>query len=132
MAAAPSIRWTTITLDCANAEALASFYSRVFGWEITARDGAGWVQLRNPDGGIGLNIQAEDTYAPPVWPERAGAQAKMMHFEILVDDLDAAVRLVIDSGGSQAAHQPLDRDRTRVRIMHDPAEHPFCLFVYGE
>ena len=62
----PSIRWTTLTLDCSDAEALGTFYSRLLGWEINARDGAGWFQLRNPDGGIGLNIQAEEAYEPPV------------------------------------------------------------------
>jgi hypothetical protein len=56
----------------------------------------------------------------------------MMHFEVLVDDLDAAVQLVLRIGGSQAVHQPLDRDSTRIRIVLDPAGHPFCLFVHGE
>jgi predicted enzyme related to lactoylglutathione lyase len=132
MTATPSIRWTTLTVDCSDAEALAAFYSHLLGWQIAARDGAGWVQLRDPDGGIGLNVQAEDAYEPPVWPEQPGRQAKMMHVEILVDDLDAAVQLVLDLGGTEAAHQPLDRDRTRIRIMLDPAGHPFCLFVDGE
>jgi catechol 2,3-dioxygenase-like lactoylglutathione lyase family enzyme len=130
--ARPGIRWTTLTIDCADAEELGAFYSRLFGWEIVDRDGAGWLQLRNPDGGIGLNIQSEDGYEPPVWPEQPGRQAKMMHLEVLVEDLEAAVQEVLAAGGSEAAHQPPDRDRTRLRIMLDPAGHPFCLFVAGE
>ena len=121
-----------MTVDCSDAEALGSFYSRLFGWEITARDGAGWLQLGNPNGGIGLNIQADGTYEPPVWPEQPGSQAKMMHFEVLVDDLDAAARFVLATGGTEAPHQPPDRDQTRLRVMLDPAGHPFCLFVDGE
>jgi predicted enzyme related to lactoylglutathione lyase len=132
MTALPSISWTTVTVDCSDAEELGAFYSRLFGWDITARDGSGWLQLRNPRGGIGLNIQAEDTYEAPVWPDRSGHRAKMMHFEVLVDDLDAAVELVHDLGGSEALFQPADRDRSRLRIMLDPAGHPFCLFVDGE
>jgi predicted enzyme related to lactoylglutathione lyase len=132
MTATPSIRWTTLTIDCADAEALGPFYAALLGWEITGSDGAGWLQLRNPDGGIGLNIQAEAGYEPPVWPEQPGQQAKMMHLEVLVDDLEAAVQRVLDSGGAQATHQPADRDSTRLRIMLDPAGHPFCLFVDGE
>ena len=131
MASVPSITWTTLTLDCGDAEALGSFYAALLGWPITARDGA-WLQLRNPDGGIGLNIQAEDAYEPPVWPDVAGQQAKMMHLEVLVADLDATVQLVLGAGGSEALHQPPDRDPTRIRIMLDPAGHPFCLFVDGE
>ncbi|MFM2072823.1 MAG: hypothetical protein RLZZ623_3087 [Actinomycetota bacterium] len=131
MATTPTLVWTTLTLDCADAEALGAFYSRLFGWEITGRDGAGWLQLRNPQG-VGLNIQAEDSYEPPTWPDQPGRQAKMMHFEILVDDLDSAVLLVVSSGGREASHQPPDRDPTRIRVMIDPAGHPFCLFVDGE
>jgi predicted enzyme related to lactoylglutathione lyase len=132
MAAPRSISWTTVTIDCFDAELLGAFYSRLLRWEISDRDGTGWLQLRDPQGGVGLNIQAEDTYEAPVWPERSGHQAKMMHFEILVDDLEFAVRLVLECGGSQALHQPTDRDPRRLRVMLDPAGHPFCLFVDGE
>lgn len=121
-----------MTIDCADAELLGAFYSRLLGWEINARDGAGWVQLRNPDGGIGLNIQAEAHYEAPTWPEQPRQQAKMMHFEVLVDDLEAAVQLVAECGGRAAPHQPPDRDHSRLRVMLDPAGHPFCLFVDGE
>jgi predicted enzyme related to lactoylglutathione lyase len=127
-----SIRWTTLTVDCHDAEALGAFYSCLLGWEVVDRDGAGWLQLRNPDGGIGMNIQAEAGYEPPVWPERLGRQAKMMHLEVLVDDLPAAVRQVVACGGTEAPHQPEDRDPGRLRVMLDPAGHPFCLFVDGE
>jgi predicted enzyme related to lactoylglutathione lyase len=132
MAASPSITWTTLTVDCSDAEQLGAFYSQLLGWEISARDGVGWMQLRNPQGGISLNIQAEDTYVAPTWPEQPGRQMKMMHFEVLVNDLEAAVHLVRESGGTEALVQPADRDHARLRIMLDPAGHPFCLFVDGE
>lgn len=60
MPTSPTITWTTITLDCNDAEALGLFYSRLLGWDITARDRTGWVQLRDPNGAVGLNLQAED------------------------------------------------------------------------
>lgn len=126
------MRLTTVTLDCSDAEVLGSFYCDLFGWGVNARDGAGWVQARDPDGGVGLNFQAEDAYEPPTWPEQPGQQTKMMHLEILVDDLEAAVERVLECGGAEALHQPVDRDQTRIRVMLDPAGHPFCLFVRGE
>lgn len=132
MPARPSITWTTVTLDCSDAETLAAFYADVFGWEINARDGVGWVQVRDPNGGVGLNFQADDWYEPPTWPEEPGERTKMLHFEILVDDVEAAVEVVLRVGGTEAPHQPSDRDRTRLRVMLDPAGHPFCLFVQGE
>lgn len=68
MTALPSIGWTTLTVDCSDAEALGAFYSRLLGWDITDRDGVGWLQLRNPQGGISLNIQTEDTSSAEAAP----------------------------------------------------------------
>jgi len=119
-------------LDCADAEALARFYGQLLGWQITARDGAGWVQIRDPAGGVGLNFQAETWYEPPIWPEEPGALTKMLHFEIQVNDLDAAIRHAVSAGASVATHQPEDRAPDRIRVMLDPAGHPFCLFIAGE
>ena len=125
-------RWTRVTLDCSDADELAAFWAAVLGWEVTASDGAGWVQVTDPRGGVGLNCQADPQYEAPTWPEQPQAQGKMMHFEVLVEDLEAAVRRVLAAGGRQAAHQPSDRDPSRLRVMLDPAGHPFCLYVHGE
>jgi predicted enzyme related to lactoylglutathione lyase len=124
--------WTTVCIDCADADALAAFYAEVLGWPITATDGNGWVQLRDPAGGVGLNIQAEQWYTPPTWPERPDAHPKMLHFEVLVEDMERAVDRVVAAGGSEAAWQPPTRDQSRLRVMLDPAGHPFCLYVAGE
>jgi catechol 2,3-dioxygenase-like lactoylglutathione lyase family enzyme len=114
-----------VCIDCADAEELAGFYARLLGFEVRGRDGVGWIAMRDPAGGPGLNIQAEPEYRPPVWPEVASGQDKMLHFEIKVDDLDAAVEYAVACGARVAAHQP----QPRVRVMLDPAGHPFCLFL---
>ncbi|MBK5306273.1 MAG: hypothetical protein JJD92_06245 [Frankiaceae bacterium] len=77
---------------------------------------------------MGLNIQAEPSYEPPTWPEQPGQQGKMLHFEIEVDDVAAAVERAAAAGATQASWQPPDRDPTTLRIMLDPAGHPFCLW----
>jgi len=84
------VRWGAVCVDCGNADELALFYSKLLGWEIGARntedpdgDGeAGWVELRNPPGTMGLCFQGEDDYEPPVWPETAWATSEMIHFEM--------------------------------------------------
>jgi len=113
---------------------MAEFYGRLIGWEVSARDasdtrrgGAGWIGMSDPAGGVGLSFQAEDWYEPPVWPEEPSAQAKMLHFEMQVDDLEAAIVHAVAAGGTIAPHQPEDRAQDRVRVMLDPAGHPFCL-----
>ena len=125
----PPLRWTGVCLDCSDADELAAFYGRLLGWEVTGRDGAGWINMRDPEGGVGLNIQAEEWYEPPVWPEQPGGKDKMLHFEIRVDDVEAAVAHTIAAGGRVAEHQPRGRAAEELRVMLDPAGHPFCLFV---
>jgi catechol 2,3-dioxygenase-like lactoylglutathione lyase family enzyme len=71
------LRWTTVCLDCADAEEMAAFYGKVLGWEITAGGGP-WILMRDPAGGVGLSFQAEEWYEPPVWPEESRAQTKML------------------------------------------------------
>lgn len=130
----PSFHWGGVCIDCADADELAEFYSRLLGWEVAARDtpatrkgGTGWVALRDPAGGVGLSFQAEEWYQPPVWPEAPDAQTKMLHFEIAVDDLEAGVAYAVAAGATVAPHQPEDRDQNQLRVMLDPAGHPFCL-----
>lgn len=132
MAARSNAQLVGVCIDCRDADELAHFYSGLLGWEIAATDGEDWRQLRSPSGELGLNIQGEPDYEPPVWPESAGRQQKMLHLEIEVTDLEAAVRSVTGAGGSEAEHQPPDRDPSAIRIMLDPAGHPFCLFLAGE
>ncbi|MDG1368570.1 MAG: ectoine synthase [Acidimicrobiales bacterium] len=124
-------RWTSVTIDCHDVDIVADFYAALLGWEVTER-GARWAQLRDPERGVGLNISAESNFVTPVWPPSEGDPQKQLHLEILVTDVEAAAAIVLTNGGSEAAWQPGDRDRDRLRVMLDPAGHPFCLFVMGE
>ena len=124
----PSIRLMGVCLDCKDARELADFYGALLGWEITAGDGESWINMRDPNGGVGLNFQGEEWYEPPVWPEERGAQTKMLHFEILVDDVEEAVAYARSLGATEPA-QPADRDPAQLRVLLDPAGHPFCLCV---
>jgi predicted enzyme related to lactoylglutathione lyase len=132
-AAAP-LQWGGLCLDCSDAEEMASFYGQLFGWHITGRDtpesrlgGAGWICMSGPPGGPSVSFQAEDWYVPPSWPETPNRPTKMMHFEVRVVDMEASIARVVRAGGRVAPTQPADRDLTKLRIVLDPAGHPFCL-----
>ena len=86
----PAFRLQTINMDCHSALAMADFYGRLLGWPVTYGDDE-YILMENPAGGTGLSFQREDWYRPPVWPEEPGALTKMIHLDIGVDDLDAAV-----------------------------------------
>lgn len=48
-----------------------------------------------------------------------------MHLDVEVDELDAAVADAIALGASVAEYQPQEN----VRVLLDPAGHPFCLYL---
>jgi catechol 2,3-dioxygenase-like lactoylglutathione lyase family enzyme len=120
----PYLRLATICIDCADADAMADFYGRLLGWEVALRE-PDWVLMPDPAGGTGLSFQAEAEYREPVWPEQPDGQDKMLHLDIHVDDLDSAVAHALASGARLAEQQP----QAGVRVLLDPAGHPFCLFL---
>lgn len=120
----PTSTLATVCIDCADAHELAAFYCQLLGWEPTSTE-PDWVLVRNPTGGVGLSFQAEPDYVPPVWPQQRSEQRMMLHLDICVDDLEASTSLAVAAGARVADFQPQET----VRVLLDPAGHPFCLFL---
>jgi predicted enzyme related to lactoylglutathione lyase len=116
--------FTAVVLDAPDPVVLGEFWSRLFGWPMRVADPT-WVTVRPPDGATGLSIQLEDHYVPPVWPAEDGDQQMQLHLDIEVDDLDAAVAHAVGAGATLAQFQPQED----VRVLLDPAGHPFCLWI---
>ena len=119
----PQIEVSAVVLGARDARELARFYERLLGWPIAVDEG-NWVMLRHPDSGTGLSFQSEPGHVAPVWPGQPGEQQMMIHLDIGVDNLDGGVAWAIEGGAVLADHQPQED----VRVMLDPAGHPFCLF----
>jgi catechol 2,3-dioxygenase-like lactoylglutathione lyase family enzyme len=118
------MRLTGVVLDSPDARALAAFYQRLLGWKIQDEE-PDWVTLKPPGGGTGLSFQTESNYVRPAWPAGPGDQQMMLHLDIEVEDLAAAVNQAEAAGAQVAAFQPQDN----VRVCLDPAGHPFCLYI---
>ncbi len=116
--------WWGAVLDAPDARALAAFYAELLGWKI-GKDEPGWAAVSPPDGVAYLGFQTSPEYVPPVWPPVEGRQQMMMHLDIEVDDLHTAVADAVKAGATVAEHQPQEN----VRVMLDPAGHPFCLYL---
>jgi len=116
--------WWGIVLDAPDGPALARFYSNVLGWEITKEDPDG-AAMAPPDGVAYIACQTSPEYVRPVWPPAVGAQQMMLHLDFEVSDLEAAVAHALELGAELAPHQPQDG----VRVLLDPAGHPFCLYT---
>jgi catechol 2,3-dioxygenase-like lactoylglutathione lyase family enzyme len=113
-----------VVLDAPSGPELAHFYADLLGWEI-ASEGADGAAIAPREGVAYISFQTSAGYVPPVWPNVEGAQQMMLHLDFEVSDLAASVEHARQLGARQADFQPQDN----VRVMLDPAGHPFCLYT---
>ncbi len=116
--------WWGVCLDAPDAAGLARFYSDLLGWPI-AKEEPGGAAIGVPGTSSYLSFQTEQQYVRPVWPATPGQQQMMLHLDIAVDDLDAALAAALELGAIMPEFQPQDD----VRVLLDPAGHPFCLYL---
>jgi catechol 2,3-dioxygenase-like lactoylglutathione lyase family enzyme len=108
-----------IVIDCPDPSALASFYQEVLGM-VRVQDEPDWVVIGDAADRPGLAFTRAADFAKPTWPEPQVQQ--QMHFDVFVDDLDAAEAAVLKLGGRR-----LPGGTGIFRVFADPAGHPFCL-----
>ncbi|MFF3350853.1 VOC family protein [Streptomyces sp. NPDC002779] len=116
--------WWGVVLESPDPRALAHFYSDLLGWEITKEEPDGAAVAPSESVGY-IAFQLSDGYVPPVWPAQEDAPRITMHLDFEVAELQAAVVHALELGAREAGYQPQDN----VRVMLDPAGHPFCLYT---
>ena len=114
--------WCGAAIEAPDPAALAKFYSELLGWPIGHQE-PGTAILAAPQGSLYIVLQQAHGYQAPVWPPVDGEQRPMMHFDFQVGDLDSAVAEAVALGATVATAQPQEN----VRVLLDPAGHPFCL-----
>jgi catechol 2,3-dioxygenase-like lactoylglutathione lyase family enzyme len=119
--------WWGPALEAPDPAALAGFYSELLDWPVVHEE-PGTTVLAALPGPTFLVFQQAAGYEPPVWPPVEGRQRPMLHLDFQVGDLDAAAADAVALGATLAGTQPQDH----VRVLLDPAGHPFCLVVEVE
>lgn len=119
--------WWGVVIDAPEPCALASFYAEVLGWQVVGDDPEHAV-VAAPAGVAYLAIQRNPDFVPPVWPPEDGRQQMMLHLDVEVVELDDAVADAVRLGARVAPDQ---QEQPSLRVMLDPAGHPFCLYRDG-
>jgi catechol 2,3-dioxygenase-like lactoylglutathione lyase family enzyme len=114
--------WWGTALEAPDPAALARFYAELLDWPVVHEE-PGTAVVAAPQGSVYVVFQQAAGYRPPAWPPADGGQRPMMHFDFQVGDLDAAVEDAVALGATVAGFQPQEN----VRVLFDPAGHPFCL-----
>jgi len=117
--------WWGVVLDAPDGPALAHFYARLLGWQVFNEGDGGAAVAPSDDAGYNLAFQTEEHYVRPVWPAMEGEPQMSMHLDIEVDDLEEAVAHAVGLGAELAPFQPQED----VRVLLDPAGHPFCVYL---
>lgn len=116
--------WWGIVIDAPDVAVLVQFYSALRGWPIWSQDESD-AALDLGEGVAYLSIQRNDAYVRPAWPSQPGSQQMMLHLDFEVSDLETETRRAIALGAELPEHQP----QADVRVLLDPAGHPFCLYT---
>lgn len=112
-------RVTGITVDCAEPEALALFWSRLLQRPLTTEmTGPGWATV-----GSRLDPQPRLTFQRVPEPRRGKVR---IHLDVTVRDIDAAHRWIVDHGGS-ATGTRFEYPEGIVAVMRDPEGNEFCI-----
>jgi predicted enzyme related to lactoylglutathione lyase len=117
-------QWWGVCLDAREPGHLADFYSQVLGWPVSQVDENG-AAIAIPETTSFISFQRNDDFRAPMWPAEVGEQQMMLHLDVAVDDLDAAVKAAVALGATIAEYQP----QASVRVLLDPEGHPFCLYA---
>jgi catechol 2,3-dioxygenase-like lactoylglutathione lyase family enzyme len=116
--------WVGTVLSAHDPAALARFYGDLLGWDI-ATEAPEWVTIRMPGTTHYLAFALDEHHEPPVWPSRPGEPTMQLHLDLGVRDPVAAAQDALALGAVLADSQPQDD----VRVLLDPAGHPFCLYA---
>jgi len=84
-----------VIVDCPDPAALAGFYAELLGLPITWQE-HDFVVVSRDDAASGIGFQLAPDFQPPQWPDPGRPQ--QMHFDVMVDDVDAAEPRVLALG----------------------------------
>lgn len=117
--------WIGTIMGTPDPVGLARFYAGLLGGEIDDRDPT-FVTLKVTSGdSTYLGFRREPDHVAPVWPQGRDDQQMQVHLDVGVTSVADAIEDAIALGARLADFQPQDD----VRVMLDPAGHPFCLYL---
>ena len=110
------MHWQLLSADPNRA---ASFYSEMFGWEVSAANGLGYREVKT-GGGIDGGI----------WPAPPGT-AEVVQIYVDVADIDAALARAVELGGSVIMPKQVLPDGDAMALVLDPLGRSFGLMTRG-
>lgn len=107
-------------------QALGLIDAEMLGWEVYKKKPTEFVLAVTGDSEACMSFQPQtsEEWVRPVWPAQDSHQQMMLHLDV-EGELEVAVAHAVELGATVADHQ----QQENVRVLDDPAGHPFCLYV---
>jgi predicted enzyme related to lactoylglutathione lyase len=120
-----------VNIDVDDVDRAIQFYTSAFGLEVSRRFGADGVELLGASATIYLLLKAAGTQASLDSGQVRDYRRHWtpVHLDIVVTDIDAAVRQAVDAGAT--LEQPVRSSNWgKLALMADPFGHGFCLVQF--
>jgi predicted enzyme related to lactoylglutathione lyase len=118
-----------INIDVPNLAEAVAFYTQAFGLTVTRRLGAEAAELSGLPARIYLLQKPGGSIGAAKDPRRYDRHWTPVHIDVVVDDIEAAVRRAVAAG----AHAETDIRAAaygKIAVLADPFGHGFCLIEF--
>jgi predicted enzyme related to lactoylglutathione lyase len=120
-----------INIDVDDLAKAVAFYSQAFGLRVGRRFGEGGVEMLGAETPVYLLVKAKDSAASSTGVGRRdyGRHWTPVHLDLVVDDIETAVKRAEDAGAVLEA--PVKSSNWgKLALMADPFGHGFCLIEF--
>jgi len=120
-----------VCIDVEDLERAIAFYTAALGLSVARRLRSDWAELSGAAVPIDLLANPAGTPASPAAAVRRdyGRHWTPLHLDVVVDDLDAAVRRAREAG-AVVELDVRERPWGRIAVLADPFGHGFCLLEF--
>jgi predicted enzyme related to lactoylglutathione lyase len=118
-----------INVDVPDLDQAVSFYATAFGLVATRRLGAEVVEMSGWPAKVYLLQKAEGSIGAGGDRRRYGRHWTPVHFDVVVDDIEAALARAVAAGGKPETEIRV-HDWGKLAILADPFGHGFCLVEF--
>ena len=121
-----TVQLAAVTIDCADALAVATFWSAALGRPLDPKPDRGFASIGMPEhrDQVGWSITGDVTWLFAAVPEAKTAKNRM-HIDLAAPEVEAEIARLVDLGATVVSE--MNEYGYAWTVMHDPEGNEFCV-----